>query len=78
MATPDAFKAAVPSGVAPSLNVTVPLGVPETAGLTIAVKVTEPPEYDGLALDARVVEVFCWTVCVRTEDVLVRLLLSPP
>lgn len=59
VATPEALRFAVPRTVAPSLNVTEPVGVPETAAVTVAVKVTELPEKDGLALEARAVEVFC-------------------
>ena len=44
MAVP-AFKATVPSTVEPSLIVTLPVGVSEEGevGLTVAVKVTDPP-----------------------------------
>src|SRR5467141_810036 len=40
----------VPSAVAPSLNVTVPVGMPEPeAGFTVAVNVTAWPKADGLS-----------------------------
>ncbi len=57
-----------PSVVAPSLNVTVPVRVPDAAGglpLTVAVKVTVWPDTEGLADDASVVVVgAALTVCV--------------
>jgi hypothetical protein len=34
--------------VVPSLKVTVPVGVPEPCGVTVAVKVTGCPKTDGL------------------------------
>jgi len=40
------LSATVPSAVAPSLNVTVPVGVPE-ADVTVAVNVTDCPTFDG-------------------------------
>jgi hypothetical protein len=46
-----------PRVVAPSLNVTVPVGVPVVLLLTVAVKVTEAPNVDGLGLAARLVDV---------------------
>src|SRR6266481_9061860 len=46
----------VPSAVAPSLNVTVPVGMPEPeAGFTVAVKVTAWPKADGLSEEINVV-----------------------
>jgi hypothetical protein len=40
----------VPNVAVPSLKVTVPVGVPLPAvGLTVAVKVTETPEVEGLS-----------------------------
>src|ERR1043166_1659626 len=57
VATPDAFSVPVPSEAAPSMKVTVPLGVPVPAwpGLTVAVKVTDWPEAAGFAEEATVV-----------------------
>lgn len=54
------FEASV---VAPSVNVTEPVGVPALLA-TVAVKVTDWPEVDGFAEDASVVEVVAFTVCV--------------
>src|ERR1700680_876630 len=51
-----AERAPVPMIVVPSLNVTVPVGVPEVA-LTVAVKVTGWPKVDGFNEEARVVVV---------------------
>ena len=57
VAEPDA-RVTVAKGVEPSRKVTVPVGVPEPeVGATIAVKVTELPWIDGLALLVSVVEV---------------------
>jgi hypothetical protein len=49
----------VPSVVAPSKNVTVPVGVPVAGGLTVtvAVKVTDWPNTDGFVDEASVVVV---------------------
>jgi hypothetical protein len=51
VATPLALSVPVPSGVAPSRNVTVPVGVP----VPDAVTVTAWPKVDGLTLEASVV-----------------------
>ncbi len=61
-------KAAVPRDVVPSLNVTVPDGVPP-AGLlvTVAEKVTEFPNADGLRDDVTPV-VVGWFVTVWTTE----------
>ena len=40
------LSATVPSAVAPSLKVTVPVGVPE-ADVTVAVNMTDCPAFDG-------------------------------
>src|SRR6266516_4415702 len=71
----------VPSVVAPSRKVTVPLGLPApgATGATVAVKVTLCPKTDGLADEATVVVVLALlTVCVKTALVLVLKLVSPP
>ena len=39
----EALSAAVPMTVAPSLKLTVPVGLPGNAGVTVAVKVTAVP-----------------------------------
>src|SRR6185295_1280240 len=69
----------VPSVVAPSLNVTVPVGTP-TAGataVTVAVKVTDSPDRDGFTdeVSAVVVSPFC-TTWSTVFDVLPLKLLS--
>src|SRR5437588_138424 len=72
-----ALSVPVPSVEAPSLMVTVPAGVvPEP--VSVAVKVTACPTFDGFRLDATVVDVVAFTVCVRTEDVPPVYALSPP
>jgi hypothetical protein len=53
VATPLALSVPVPSGVAPSRNVTGPVGVP----VPDAVTVTAWPKVDGLTLEASVVVV---------------------
>ena len=67
--------------VVPSLNVTVPVGVPVfgASTLTVAVKVTGCPYTDGFAEEttAVVVGLAAFTVCVSAEDVLVVKLASP-
>ena len=71
----------VASDVAPSLKVTVPVGVPAPApvGVTVAVKVTDCPNTDGLAEEATAVALpLLFTVCVTVDEVLVVKLLSPP
>jgi hypothetical protein len=77
VAKPEPFNGPVPRVVAPSLNVTVPVGVPEPA-VTAAVKVTGEPNVAGFALEVKVVVVVCITFCVKTADVLVMSSVSPP
>ena len=68
----------VPSVVAPSLNVTVPLGVPEVDD-TVAVKVTDAPNTLGFCRRTqRVVVAPLFTVCVTPDEVDLVKLLSPP
>jgi len=52
----------LPSVVDPSLNVTVPVGVPEpgAAAVTVAVNVTDCPKTDGLTDEVRGVVVEAW------------------
>jgi hypothetical protein len=52
----------VPSAVAPSKNVTVPLAAENTMK---ALNVTACPANDGLGLEVSVVPVGCFTVCTR-------------
>lgn len=49
----------LPIVVAPSLNVTVPVGLPApgATAATVAVNVTDCPKFDGFAPDATVVVV---------------------
>ena len=64
----------MPRVVAPSLKVTVPVGVPGARGdgVTVAVKVTAWPKTDGLAEEVSVVVVLAWlTVWVSAAEVLV-------
>ena len=72
----------VPSEIVPFLNVTVPLGVPDVAALTVAVNVTDCPETEGLTDDTRLIDVAASvplvTVSVSTADVLPLKFASPP
>jgi hypothetical protein len=51
------LKLDVPSKVAPSKNWTLPVGVPDNTGVTVAVKVTVCPNTDGLDDDETAVVV---------------------
>src|SRR5438445_3703383 len=81
VAVPAALTVPEPIVAEPSMNVTLPVGVPEAGGFTatFAVKVTGWPQTDGLLLDVITVVVGTWfpTAC-RTLDVLVRKFPSPP
>jgi hypothetical protein len=70
----------VDRAVAPSLKVTVPVGVPlpGEAALTVAVNVTDCPKTVGLVELLSAVVLLSWlTVCVSADDVLVLKLPSP-
>ena len=64
VAWPEPLSAEVPRVVVPSLNVTVPVGVPPLE-VTVAVNVTDWLKTDGLADELTVVVVVnvLWTVC---------------
>jgi len=79
VATPAPFSVPMPSVVAPSLKVTVPVGLPEPGDTAkiVAVKETDWPKTEGLAEDVRdVVLAAALTVCVKVP-VLIWKLLSP-
>src|SRR5260221_1960375 len=77
-AAAPAASAAVPITVAPSLNVTVPVGVPAPL-LTVAVNVTACPTLLGLTEDARAVVVgTLLTAWLSARDVLGVKAASPP
>ena len=80
VATLEEFSAPVPSVVAPSLKVTVPVGAPlagETT-LTVAVNVTGWPEEEGFGADTNLVDVEPWfTVCANADEVLPERLSLP-
>ena len=70
----------VPSELAPSLNVTVPVGTPAAGGtgLTVAVNVTACPVVEGFGVEVRLVLVFRrFTAWVTTGEVLPRKLGLP-
>lgn len=75
---PLASSPPVPIVEPPSLNVTVPVGIP-CVDVTVAVNVMDSPKtedkFDELTL---VFVLACWTVCVITLEVLAPKLLSPP
>ena len=78
VATPELLSVPVPRVVAPSLKVTLPVGVPP-GPVTVAVKVTTSPNVLGFGDDDNVVEVNpVFTVWFRAEEVLPKKLLSPP
>src|SRR6266581_9487803 len=58
VAWPEPFRVPVPRVLEPSLKVTVPVGVPAPGlfAVTVAVKVTDCPDSDGLAEELVVVE----------------------
>lgn len=76
VATPEPLRAPVPRVVPPSLNVAVPVGVPEP--VTVAVNVTEAPARDGFTLEVNVVVEDCSIDSVKTAEVLAELFASPP
>ena len=63
VAWPDPFRVLVPRDVAPSKNSTEPAGMPAPGAttFTVAVNVTDCPNFDGFADDATdvVVSAFC-------------------
>jgi hypothetical protein len=59
--------------------VTVPVGVPVADDVTVAVKVTGAPRFDALFDETTEVELAAlFTVCIRTGEVLLAKLASPP
>lgn len=81
VATPPPLSVPVPSVVAPSLNVTVPVGVDvPDPGVTVAVNVTLWPKTAGFfeETSAVVVEIMLmFTFWASVEDVLLLKLVSP-
>src|SRR5947208_3363521 len=70
VACPEPSSAPVPSEFAPSLNVTLPVGVPPPE-LTTAVNVTGCPYVEGFASDVRLAVVLAaFTVCASAAEVL--------
>ena len=79
MALPDALRVPVPSVVAPSLNVTVPVGVPVAVEVTEAVKVTDCANTEGFNEEMTAVTLAAgFTVCVSAVEALVEKVASPP
>ena len=61
----------------PSSKVTVPVGVKEPAGTTVAVKVMLCPLTEGLLLEVSGVLVTACTFCVNADEALPRFTVSP-
>jgi len=81
VAWPEAFRVPVPRVLGPSLKVTVPVGVPAPLVLafTVAVKVTDCPDSDGLAEELTSVVVLpFFTVWVSVLEVLPLKVAAPP
>lgn len=67
----------VPRTVVPFLNVTVPVGVPDTVDLTVAVNLTNAPNSAGFKEETNVVVVEFSTTCVTADEVLVVKYVAP-
>jgi hypothetical protein len=52
--TPEPFNVPDPRTVVPSRKLTLPVGRPDAAGVTVAVKVTDDPRFEIVADAARV------------------------
>ncbi len=81
VAWPEPFRVPVPRVLEPSLKVTVPVGVPAPGllAVTVAVKVTDCPDTDGLAEELTDVAVLAFfTVWVSALEVLPVKVASPP
>ena len=79
VATPP-LRVPVPNSVTPSLNVTVPAGVPTPVApvATVAVHVTACPTFEGFKDEATaVVVVFLFTTWLTAVEVLVANVASP-
>ena len=80
VAVPPLRVTADPRLLVPSLNCTVPVGVPAPGATadTVAVNVTVCPKEDGLTEDETPVELASWfTVCAKEELVLPAKFESP-
>jgi hypothetical protein len=67
----------VPRAVFPSMKVTLPVGKPLPAGVTVAESVTSWPEYAGLGEPVSAVEVVCRIPRLTPDEVLPRKFASP-
>ena len=73
MATPEAFRVAVPSGVEPFRKLTVPVGVEVPLTLTVAVRVSAWPVLTGFGEAIRLVVVdSAFTVTGTAAELLER------
>src|SRR5207247_8856464 len=78
---PPAASLALTMDVAPSVNVTVPVGLPApgAAARTVAVRVTAWPTIDGLTSATTAVVVAAWpTTWFKVNEVLPTKTVSPP
>ena len=81
MAWPELFRVPVPRVLPPSLKVTAPVGVPAPGlfAVTVAVKVTDCPNTDGLAEElTNVVVAAFFTVWLSVVEMLPLKFASPP
>lgn len=67
---PEPSSMPVPSAVGPSMNVTVPVGAVDPLVVTVVVNVTDEPDMEGFALEARVVVVVGRTVWLNEPELL--------
>lgn len=80
VAAPLFKMAGAPKLLAPSLNCTMPVGVPEpgSAAETVAVNVTICPKEDGLTEDETLVELASWFTVCASEGLVLPLKLASP
>ena len=80
LACPAPFNVPVPNIVGPISKLTVPVGIPDpgATATTVAMRVTDCPNVDGLGIEAAVASVSALlTACDAPAEVLVLKLLSP-
>jgi hypothetical protein len=78
-ATPLGLRVPVPRTFVPSMNVTVPIGVPDAGGvaLTVAVRITVWPDTVGFGVELRTTVDAARTFCIKAEDTMVLKFVSP-
>ena len=73
LAFPDASSVTTLNLVPPSLNVTVPDGVPPPDELTLALKVTACPDVDGFSVEVIATVLGNFTDCERVPKLVAQL-----